>query len=198
MLRSGYFQRLTRSVRLRVAGVGWQASAWGRQGPSIASVRVIGRHCSGVSVVACRHRASEPAGRGWGARLPRMLQRRGPSVSCGGEVRLGLVPCSTGVWSAWRQGGSTARWRRRASPGWCVAGGLAGAVWACPCHRRTVWCRPSGGRWRRPARCPPGGLSAHRPGVVHVEGAGGGDPGVSVSAWPGLVAVLPAAVGVSW
>ena len=58
-------------------------------------------------------------------------------------------------------------------------GWLAAAIRACPCCRSTVWCRR--------ARRPPGGLSAHRAGVV--RGWGG------LWRWPSRVRLVVALSG---
>jgi len=96
--------RLTPGVRLRAAGVRWQASVGGYQGPSTAGVSVVCCHPSGGSVVACRHRVPCPGG--WVLRAPRSytIACRGPSVPRGGVTRPCCMPCATGVREVRHQG----------------------------------------------------------------------------------------------
>jgi len=112
-------------VGRRVAGMGWQASIGGCQGPSTAGVRVVGRQASGMSVVACHHRRRGTAGGGWVRRSP---ARRCSSVPGGHRLAACRAPRAGAARS--RLPGPSLGWG--GSPGASVASypGLVAVPWA--------------------------------------------------------------------
>ena len=128
------------SVRLRAAGVGWQASAGGCQGPSTpppVSRRRPSSSRRGRGLVSPPRTVPRRTGVGCSA-VPQP-QRRSPSVQRSGQSRLGRVPGATGGRRACARAGAPRAGtagppRRGPGLGWRPA-----AVWACACRRRAVW-----------------------------------------------------------
>ena len=132
-------RRLTAGVRLRAAGVGWQARAGGRQGPSTAGVRVVSHHPSGVSVVSCRHRAPWHGGRVGVHRSParahalaRLCRAVAPCAACPAPWACGEHGTRTGV----SRVGAARSLTPRPQLGWPGA-----AAQACRSRRGPVWGR---------------------------------------------------------
>jgi hypothetical protein len=142
---------------------GLAGESWGRQAPSTAGVRVVGRHASGVSVASCYHRAPWHGWRVWGVPLPRALTPL--------RVRA-VLPTRP-----WRRAGGPEGDRTARGPVVLVRAphGVARRVrhWCGLVRRPRGVCgvvaqsggSPAGFHWRQPVRYPSDGLPSHRRGV---------------------------------
>ena len=157
-------RRLTAGVRLRAAEVGGRRAFGGCQASSTASVMAVGRHASGVSVVAWHHRAPWHGGRGLGVPLPRPRARLGSSVPCGRP--LCRRPGATGVRGARHADRGLSCGCRTVSPASPAAGGArCGGPGVSVASWHGLGAVPTGCCWRQPVRRPDGGRPSHHPGV---------------------------------